>query len=166
MVNRYSYITLAALCAALIYVACPATAFAAIAEAGSDAVGQVYKVNFNELLQGLVAAVGAILVAAGASAVRLLTKKVGIESESLNQMIYEKLHKAVDLGVQFGIGKLEKAQWTEVSTKNAIVAAALEYVVENAPDLMKKAKVDEAKIVQIIEARLHKYDQAPGVWNQ
>lgn len=136
------------------------------ADQAAAAGEQLFKVDFRDLAQGLVTMLGAVAVAAGANLVRLLTKKVGIENEALNQVIYAKLHKAIDLGVQYGINSLEKAEWTQVSTKNAITAAALGYVVEHAPDLMKKVGMTEDKLKQVVEARMLAFDAAPGVWNK
>lgn len=127
----------------------------------TDVVMQVDINPLLALLLTLAAAVAAPLLFAG---YKWVLRKVGVAGIVSDDAVKALLDKYLDDAVKYGINKLEKADWTKIETKNAIVGHASNYVINQAPALLKKAKLDPEQLEARIEAAMLKYDQAPGTW--
>lgn len=123
-------------------------------------------VDIGPLLKDLLGLVLASITGALLVGVHWIFKKVGLDNAKAEQVIHDKLEALMDTALQFAIGKLEKAEWTQIQTKNEIVSAAMKFVVEHGAGWIDKLGWTDDKVQAYIEAKLLKYDQAPGVWNK
>jgi hypothetical protein len=119
-----------------------------------------------------VSAIGVVISVLVAWGMRKLNQfvelKTGIQTLDIDERFRGIVNKGLDLAIQKGIQTVEKANWTQIDTKNAILNAALTYAVKAIPDSLKHFGIDlndRETIVSMLEARLHKYDPNPGDWS-
>lgn len=131
-------------------------------DAVKDTVGQI---DFSEPVQGLLVALGAVLLVGLKWVWNKIAVKFGIKSPELDKKVHDLLEKYLDEAVDYGVGKLEDANWLLLDTKNEAVAHAVNYMLVQAPDLLKKAGLDKEKLTLRLEAKLLKHDTDPGQWD-
>lgn len=122
-------------------------------------------------LSGAVSGVGSILYGALAFLAVVaynLLSKIPLFNKLVTKEQYQKLvDPLLDEAVAFGVGKLSKADWLKISTKNDAVAVAIQYAYDHGADILKKFGITEELLEQKIEAKLVKngWDQKPGEWD-
>lgn len=117
-------------------------------------------IDLGPLLVALVPFVG-ILLGAG---ILYLVRKAGVEKLIGQQKAQELLDKLIDEAVDYGVENLKDAEWTKVETKYEAVGNAINYAVEHGEVILKATGTDSNKLQQKLEAKLIKWDTAPGVW--
>lgn len=118
----------------------------------------VHVINLMPLLQltlPLLAVVLLVLVTYGAG---LAVRKFGLEKLITEDQIKAMLHKQMEVAVQYGIQKLEKADWTKVETKNAVLANAANFMVDHSDELLAKAKITPEKLEELLTAKFNTFD--------
>lgn len=96
-----------------------------------------------ELIVSIIGLLGAVLTAFIS---KFLNEKVSTEVRGY-------LVSAVEMGIAFAVRKVEdKAPTIEV--KNEMAALAIGYVLRNVPDTLKKLKISEETVKNMVEARL------------
>ena len=103
------------------------------------------------LLQSLA---GAVMAVAG-WALHKVQQKFSLENEG---KIREVVMAAVARGITYGKNKaqeeLNNADWAKIETKNAMVAHASNYVLSKVPDAVKKFKLTEDQVRDLVLAKL------------
>jgi hypothetical protein len=96
-------------------------------------------------------------------AVALIARRLRLSGEALQA---ERLDRVCELAIQYAISRLEDADWTRLSTRNAIVADAGNYVVRAIPQILAAFRIDRQGVEDRVAARLHAYDPKPGIWRR
>ena len=140
----------------------PALAFAQdVANAVAAAVTPV-TVDVAPVLIALVPFV-VLLLGAG---VLYVIRKAGVEKLVGKQKVQELLDKLMEQAAAYAVGNLKDAKWTKLETKHEALGYAMNYAVEHGDDLIKAAGLDTDKLYQKLEAKLIKFDEAPGKWDE
>lgn len=126
----------------------------------------VHVINLMPLFNILLPLFGVVFTLLGVAGILWLQKKVGVEKLFEKDKLYDMVDKQMDQAVAYGIQQLEKADWTKIETKNAILAGAANFMVDHADDLLNKTGMTEAKLKALLEAKLMTVDQNPGTWEQ
>jgi hypothetical protein len=74
------------------------------------------------------------------------------------------LYKALDLAVQYAIEAVADLDWTKVSSRNELVALAVNYVIQATPGALSKFGISRERLEDMVLARLFKHDPNRGVW--
>ena len=140
----------------------PALAFAQdVANAVAAAVTPV-TVDIAPVLIALVP-FAVLLLGAG---VLYVVRKAGVEKLVGQQKVQELLDKLMEQAAAYAVGNLKDAKWTKLETKHEALGYAMNYAVEHGDDLIKAAGLDTDKLYQKLEAKLIKFDEAPGKWDE
>lgn len=75
------------------------------------------------------------------------------------------IHKGLDMAVSYAIQTLSKADWTKIETRNAIVAAAVNYAISNFNGALNYFGITREKLEMLILARLSLHDENLGQWD-
>jgi len=112
-------------------------------------------VDLSPLLLQLLSVVGVAVLAIAGWAVKKVADKFGLENDA---KIREYLLSAVERGVEFGKHKAEEklgdANWAKIDVKNELVASAAGYVLKKVPDALKKFKLTEDDVKDLILSKL------------
>lgn len=106
---------------------------------------------------------GVLLLGAG---VLYVVRKAGVEKLVGQQKVQELLDKLMEQAAAYAVGNLKDAKWTKIETKNEAMGYAVNYAVEHGDDIIKAAGLDTDKLYQKLEAKLLKFDEAPGKWDE
>lgn len=93
-----------------------------------------------------------------------LVKKTGTEKLIAKEQIAKLVDKLASEATDYAVSNLKNANWLKVETKNEALGFALNYVEEHGADIVKASGLDTTKILQKLEAKLIKHDEAPGQW--
>jgi hypothetical protein len=74
------------------------------------------------------------------------------------------LHRAIELAVEYTIEAVHDLDWTKLSSRNELVALAVNYVIRATPGALKKFGIDRERLEDMVLARLFKHDPAKGQW--
>jgi hypothetical protein len=74
------------------------------------------------------------------------------------------LNRAIELAVRFAIEAAHNLDWTKLSSRNELVALAVNYVIKATPDALKKFGIDRERLEDMVLARLFEHDPHKGVW--
>lgn len=152
---KYTYLTLLAFVFGM---------FIASVAYAQEAVESVTQIDLIPLFEILLNIIGAVVVAGLIVLMRFISKKTGIDLDQHEVLLRNKLEDVVDQGVAFGIQKLDKADWTKLSTRNKIVGEGVNYVIDTAPELVEKFGLTPEKVEKIVLAKLNAHDPAKGLW--
>jgi len=97
-----------------------------------------------------------------------MLSKIAIFNKLVTREQYQKLvDPLLDEAVAFGVGRLNKADWADIETKNEALGTAVNYVIDHGPDLLKKFGIGREALIQKLEAKLvaNGWDTKPGQWN-
>lgn len=135
----------------------------ALAQDAANAV-QESVIDLTNPVMGLVAAIGAALAVVIQWGIRKLAAKIGIDVSKYDKDIEAAVDKILDEAVDYGVGKLTKADWLKIETKHEAVAFAVNYALDQAPEMLEKAGLTQEKLIQKLEAKLAKHDTELGKW--
>jgi hypothetical protein len=76
------------------------------------------------------------------------------------------LHRAIELAVEYAIEAVHDLNWTKLSSRNELVALAVNYVIRATPGALKKFGIDRERLEDMVLARLFKHDPHKGVWER
>lgn len=110
----------------------------------------------------IVTLLGILMVAA----IRWLVRKTGTEKLIADAQIKLLVDKLTGEATDYAVSNLKNANWLKVETKNEALGFALNYVEEHGADIVKMSGLDTTKILQKLEAKLIKYDENPGQWDE
>jgi hypothetical protein len=68
------------------------------------------------------------------------------------------------LAVEYAIEAVHDLNWTKLSSRNELVALAVNYVIRATPGALKKFGIDRERLEDMVLARLFKHDPHKGVW--
>jgi hypothetical protein len=110
-------------------------------------------VDFSPLIDAVIAAIGAALIAVATWIGRSVTIWFGLKSDS---EIRRYVQDAMARGVEFAVKRAANysKDHGKISVKSDMLETALEYVVAAVPDGLKRLGLDDAAVRQAIEARL------------
>lgn len=112
-------------------------------------------IEFGPTLSVILQGLAGVLLAVGTWAVKLLADKLGLEKDD---KVRQYLNDAIKNGVEFGKKKakeeLSDADWTRIETKNVLLAHAAGYVLSKVPDAVKRFKLTEDDIKDLIYSRI------------
>lgn len=110
-------------------------------------------IDISPLLNSLIELAGVALLTVATWAAHKYGKKLGIEQDS---KVREYLDDAIAKGIAFGEAKLKEqaGKIDEIDIKNAKIAEAANYVTKGVPDALKRFKIDDERLKQLIIARL------------
>ncbi len=130
---------------------------------GSDQTPVIHASKLVEGSGGILSAVLAFV----AFLVYGLLSKLPIFNKLVTKEQYQKLlNPLLDEAVAFGVGRLDKADWLNVETKNEALATAVNYVIDHGGDLLKRFGISKEALQQKLEAKLvaNGWDTHPGQW--
>jgi len=112
-------------------------------------------IDLSPVLTILLQCLGGVVLAVGSWALYKVQQKFGLENED---KIREVVMGAIERGVTYGKHKAEEelkdADWAKVETKNALVAHAASYVLTKVPDAVKKFKLSEDQVKELVLTKL------------
>jgi len=112
-------------------------------------------IDLQPILGLAVDALQGLLLALGAWVATKVAQTFGLENDD---KIRGYLDKAVVNAIEFGEKKareeVKKADWAKIETKNAMVAHAAGYVLSKVPDAVKRFKLTEDDVKDLVTARL------------
>jgi hypothetical protein len=73
------------------------------------------------------------------------------------------LHRAIELAVEYAIEAVHDLNWTKLSSRNELVALAVNYVIRATPGALKKFGIDRERLEDMVLARLFKHDPVKGL---
>lgn len=148
------FLTIAAILAPVVAVAQEA------ATAVAAAVTPVTTVDISPVIIALVP----FVVLLGGAGLLWVVRKAGVEKLVGQQKVQEMLDKVMDQAAAYAVSNLKDAKWTKIETKHEALGYAMNYAMEHGDDLVKAAGLNTDKLYQKLEAKLLKYDEAPGQW--
>lgn len=97
---------------------------------------------------------GIVLALAGWAVKRFATK-MGLESdEKIRTYLMQAITAAVTYGKNKAVEELNDADWTKLEVKDVLLAQAASYVITRVPGAVKKFKLNEQDIKDLVLARL------------
>lgn len=132
----------------------------------SDVAPIVTTVDFSGWATGAAPVVVGLLAILMTAAINWLIKKTGTEKLIAKEQIAKLVDKLTGEATDYAVSNLKNANWLKVETKNEALGFALNYVEEHGADIVKASGLDTTKILQKLEAKLIKYDEAPGQWDE
>jgi hypothetical protein len=75
------------------------------------------------------------------------------------------LHRAIELAVEYAIEAVHDLNWTKLSSRNELVALAVNYVIRATPGALQKFGIDRGRLEDMVLARLFKHDPVKGLWD-
>lgn len=112
-------------------------------------------IDLGPLLTVLLQALGGVVLAVAGWAVWKVQQKFGLENEEkLRNTVMEVVERGVTYGKNKANEELNDADWTKIETKNALVGHAANYVLTKVPDAVKKFKLTEDEVKDLVLAKL------------
>ena len=112
-------------------------------------------IDLLEYLPLVLEVLGGLVLALGLWAIKKFVTKLGLESdEHIRKYLLEALQSSVTYGKNKATEELKDADWTKVEVKNAVVAHAASYVLTRVPDAVKRFKLNEQDVKDLVLARL------------
>jgi hypothetical protein len=75
------------------------------------------------------------------------------------------LGRIIEHSVKFAVESVEHVDWTRLDVRNALVAAAANYVIQSAPKALRTFGIDRNRLERMVLARLFDLDGRPGRWD-
>ncbi|NDD53417.1 hypothetical protein EBZ39_06005 [bacterium] len=126
-------------------------------------------IDLTPLLTQVLMAVGVAVTALAAVLVQRLNTwvkaKFNVELAVNDVEMNRLLSNQVDIAVKYAIQSVDKLDWTKIETKNALVAAGTNFVINNAAGTIQKLNLSREQIEQRVTAALMNHDTNPGTWN-
>ena len=151
----------------------PAAFFAVIFSAGAAHAQGAESVDLSPIVDiGVQILVGVLVLVAtwaGNEARKWLRENVDFYTAQMDERLEGVIDRAVQRGANRGANyirnRAESAGWTRVEIENQLVRSGMGYVINNAPEALKrfgimdeKGRVDAAKLREIVEARIWPFD--------
>ena len=109
-------------------------------------------IEFGPLIDVVIEILASLVLIVGMLAVRALKKKFDIE---VDEKMNARINEALERGVEFAKVKLkERGDRLGLSTKDAVVAEAANYVIAGVPNALTHFGLTPARIAEMVEARL------------
>lgn len=115
-------------------------------------------VDFTQYLkpafEGVLAAVGVLALWLGRKVVSAIQERAGIE---LDDQLRARVDDALKLAIQFGKGRVLKfaeGRRVEIDVRSEVLKHALIYAQESVPDALNYFDIDQARLHDMLEARL------------
>lgn len=106
-----------------------------------------------ELLPLIEIAISFAVVALGTVGSFVLTKVASRFNVEIDDNMNKRINEAIEFGLKNALEKVGKERFT-VSHKNEIVTAAANYAIQGVPKALNHFGIDEARVRELVEARL------------
>ncbi|NJO64298.1 MAG: hypothetical protein HC836_40865 [Richelia sp. RM2_1_2] len=98
-----------------------------------------------------------VVLAMGIWAIKKLIAKIGLEAD---EKVRDYLIGAIQSGITFGknkaLAEVNSDDWSKVDVRDIVLAQAVTYTLTRVPDAVKKFKLTEQDIKDLVLARLEK----------
>lgn len=104
-----------------------------------------------------------VLTVLGGFAIRFVSSKTGLANSEFERSLVERLdaiiHRGIDFAYTTAVNEVNKpgSGLADVKFDNWFMSLAASYIVRSAPDIIKRFKLDQTRIEEMIKARMPAY---------
>jgi len=147
-----------------------ATGVLADTAVSGNAVQPTQVIDFSPIISQVILAIGAVFAALATWATRWVINKIksstSLDLTQQEHIIRGYVTSAIDNAVLAAIEKTTSLDWTKLSTRNELVATAVNHIINAVPDGLKALGIgDRDTLENIVLSRLSKYDTSVGTWD-
>lgn len=89
-----------------------------------------------------------------------LANKLGVDADNeIRQYFTQAIQSSIAFGKEKAKEKLDSTDWSSVEVKNETLAKATEYLNKHVPDAIKKFKLSEEEVKELVLARLAQMEE-------
>ena len=112
-------------------------------------------IDFGPLVVVGIEVLAGLLLAVGSWGAYKLTQYLDLKNEEqLRNVVMSAIERGVNYGKNKALEEVKDADWAEYETKNKLVGHAAQYVLTKVPNAVKKFKLTEDQIKDLVLAKL------------